>query len=206
MGKLISGKDGPVFGISNSLEMYEKLKIESCRLQKEWHPYDAFNFLVTAWHLFEDWPKSDNSHDLCRLKRHRKRIPQCMNFVLDVVRDVVVGSKHFQLNQKSTDKRKVEMVHTGNEVGWYAYFFHEDIPAVTVDKNWYFSLRILRNIILRYYEWVFDDSFPVKNFPNDLVDTINYCNISERKGKSPPKLWLVDIEKTPGRKTKHEVE
>lgn len=147
MKKLISSEDGPVFVISNSLEMYEKLKFEACRLQEEWHSYDAFNFLVTAWHLFKDWPKSDNSHALCRQKRHRKKLPQCMNFVLNVVRDVVNGSKHFKLDTKANSKRRVDNVHTGNEVGWFYYFFHEDIPAVTVDENWYFSIRVLKNII-----------------------------------------------------------
>lgn len=54
MGIEISRKDGPVLGIYSSLDMFKKLKLESQRLEQEWHPYDAFNFLVTAWHLFEE--------------------------------------------------------------------------------------------------------------------------------------------------------
>ncbi len=105
MSKAIAGNDGPVLGIESSLDMFEKLKFESLRLQLGWHPYDAFNFLVTAWHLFEDWPNSDDSRALCRMKRQRTRLPREINFVLDVVRDLVNGSKHFYLKTSAAKKR-----------------------------------------------------------------------------------------------------
>jgi hypothetical protein len=195
MGKLISGRNGPVLGIESSHDMYEKLKHDSLRLQKKWHPYDAFNFLVTAWHLFEDWTLSDDSRALCRLKRHRRRIPSSMNLVLDVVRDLVNGSKHFQLTKEAADKRRVGEVYTGNEVGYYEYFFHEDLPAVTVEDHWYFSIRVLNNLVIRYFEWVFDDSCPVKDFPDELEEAILYCNIANQKSGPSPKVWLLGIEK-----------
>lgn len=201
MGKKMLDKDGPVLGISSSLDMYEKLKHESIRLQQEWHPYDAFNFLVTAWHLFEDWTNSDDPKALSRSKRHRKKLPTDMNLVLDTVRDLVNGSKHFQLNPEAANKRIVNEVHTGNEVGWYSYFFHEHILAVTVKDHWYFSVRILNNVVVRYFEWVFDDSSPVKDFPDELLEAIKYCNIANRKGGSPPGLWLKGIENARGRKS-----
>lgn len=201
MSKKISGRDGPVFGIASSRDMYEKLRHESSRLQVEWHSYDTFNFLVTAWHLFEDWTKSDDPASLCRLKRHRKKLPTSMNLVLDVVRDLVNGSKHFQLNPAAAQKRRVGEVHTGNEVGWYSYFFHEDIPAVTVEDHWYFSVRILNNLVVRYFEWVFDDSTSVKDFPEDLQEAILYCNIADRKSGPSPELWLKGIENARGKKS-----
>ncbi len=200
MGKILSGRDGPVLGIDSSLDMFEKLKHDSSRLQQEWHPYDAFNFLVTAWHLFEDWTKSDDPRALCRLKRYRKRLPSDMNLVLDVVRDLVNGSKHFQLSLDAAKKRRVGEVHTGNEANWYSYFFHEDLPAVTVEDHWYFSIRILNNLVIRYFEWVFDDSSPVKDFPSDLLEAILYCNIANRKSGPPPEVWLLNIEKAHDRK------
>ena len=146
MSKVIAGREGPVLGIESSVDMFEKLKYESARLQKGWHSYDAFNFLVTAWHLFADWPNSDDSRALSRMKRHRPRLPEAMNLVLDAVRDLVNGSKHFYLDPGAADKRRVDEVHTGEEVGFYEYFFHEDLPAVTVDKHWYFSIRVLNNL------------------------------------------------------------
>lgn len=194
MGKVIAGRDGPVLGIDSSEAMFEKLKHESSRLQQGWHPYDAFNFLVTAWHLFEDWTKSDDPRALCRMKRQRPRLPPPMNLVLDVVRDLVNGSKHFQLTPEAAMKCRVGEVHTGDEVGWYEYFFHEDLPAVTVEDNWYFSIRVLHNLMMRYFEWTFDDSMPVKEFPRDLLEAILYCDIANRCDGPSPAVWLSGIE------------
>lgn len=184
----ILGNQGPVFGMDTSLDLFEKLKHESHRLQQGWHSYDAFNFLVTAWHLFQDWPKSDDPTALCKQKRQRTKLPNPMNFVLDVVRDLVNGSKHFQLTNESANKRRVNKVHTGVESGWYSWFFHENLPAVTAEDNWYFTIRSLNNIIIRYFEWVFDDSSPVKHFPNDILEAIEYCNIAKRSGPRPKLL------------------
>lgn len=200
MGKKIFDRDGPVLGINTSLDMFEKLKFESNRLQQEWHPYDAFNFLVTAWHLFEDWTNSDDPRALCRLKRHRDKLPIPMNLLLDVVRDLVNGSKHFKLTSNAASKRRVGEVHTGNEVGWYSYFFHENMPAVTVEDHWYFSVRVLNNLVIRYFEWVFNDSSPIEHFPNDLLEAILYCNIANRKSGPSPELWLLGIENARGGK------
>ena len=194
MTKKIVARDGPILGIDSSAAMFEKLKHESSRLQQGWHPYDAFNFLVTAWHLFEDWTKSDDPRALCRMKRHRSRLPDPMNFVLNIVRDLVNGSKHFHLTLDAAAKRLVGEVHTGEEVGFYEYFFHENLPAVTADDHWYFSIRVLHNLMMRYFEWVFDDSTPIKDFPCDLLEAISYCNIANRHGGPSPAVWLLGIE------------
>lgn len=190
----ITGSTGPVLGIDSSLDMFHKLKYESSLLKEGWHPYNSFNFLVTAWHLFEDWPKSDDARALCRNKRHRPRLPKEMNFLLDIVRDLVNGSKHFELEADAVKKRKVVETHSGTEVGWYEFLFHENLPAVTAGANWYFSIRVLNNLIVRYFEWVFDDSHPVRSFPQDLLEAIQYCDIAGREGKSPPTIWLLGIE------------
>lgn len=166
--------------------MFDKLKHESLRLQQGWHRYDAFNFLVTAWHLFKDWPNSDDPRALCRMKRQGKRLPHQMNFVLDIVRDLAYGSKHFQLIPDAAAKRWAGEVHTGQEMGFYEYFFHENLPAVTVEDHWYFSIRVLNNIMIRYFEWTFDDSTAVKDFPVELLEAIVYCNMANRgSGPSP---------------------
>lgn len=198
MTRVIAGREGPVFGIDSSLAMFEKLKHESSRLQKGWHPYDTFNFLVTAWHLFADWPKSDAPEALCRMKRQRRRVSEAMNLVLDVVRDLVNGSKHFYLDPGAAKKRRVSEVHTGDEVGIYEWFFHEDLPAVTVENHWYFSIRVLNNLVIRYFEWAFDDSTPVEDFPCDLLDAILYCNPVNRRSGPSPAIWLLGIGVAPG--------
>ncbi|MDP2248510.1 MAG: hypothetical protein Q8J65_10290 [Nitrosomonadales bacterium] len=195
MGKEITGVDGPVFGISSSKDMFEKLKYESLDLQKNWlNTYTTFNFLVTAWHLFEDWKKSDDPRSLSRIKRQKKKLPSEMILVLDVIRDLVNGSKHFKLTPEAVKNRRVTYVHTGKEVGWYDFFFHENLPAVTVDGHWYLSIRLINNIAMSYFEWVFDDTSSVKHFPTDLLQAINYCNIARHPQGPSPRIWLIGID------------
>jgi hypothetical protein len=195
MSKTIKDRDGPVLGIYSSKDMFEKLKYESLRLQKNWqNPYDSFNFLVTAWHLFNDWPKSDDRHNLSRIKRQKNQLPSEMRLVLDITRDLTNGGKHFMLDPKAAKNRRVDVVHTGNEMDYYEYFFHEDLPAVTVETHWYLSIRILHNILIHYFTWVFNDSILANNFPSEISEAILYCNIAERPAGPSPAIWLEGIE------------
>ncbi len=196
MSKILAEREGPVLGINSSTDMFEKLRYESSRLRQGWHSYDAFNFLVTAWHLFEDWSKSDDAKALSRSKRQRHHLPENMNLVLDVVRDLVNGSKHFTLTRDAAKKRRIGEILTGKEVGYYQYFFRERVSAVVVDQHWYFSIRALHNLIINYFQWVFDDTTPVKDFPQEITDAISYCHVPSRKGRTPPAIWLEGIEHT----------
>jgi hypothetical protein len=195
MSKKLQNFDGPILGISNSLDLFEKLKYDSSNLCKNWDTYDAFNFFVTSWHLFNDWGKSDSPKSISKIKRNRKKLPNEMNLILDSIRDLAIGSKHFTLDSKAAKNRRVDEVHTGNEVGFYEYFFHENLPAITVDINWYFSIRVLHNITMAYFNWVFDDTVSVDKFPEALLETILYCNIPNRKGDPTPEIWLQHISK-----------
>jgi hypothetical protein len=196
MGKSIKGNEGPVFGIFSSLDLYEKLKYESKRLENGWHHYDSFNFIVTAWHLYHDWIKSDDPKSISKRKRNPQKLPNSMRLVMDTVRDLANGSKHFQLDPKPAANRRIEEILDGNEVGWYQYFYRERVPGVTIEKHWYFSIRSLLNFIMKYFEWVFDDSLSEKIFPQDLDEAILYCNIANRNGKKAPTLYLKGINNT----------
>ena len=185
MSKIIGGKDGPVLGLYSSKDMFEKLKFESLRLQSDWqNPYDSFNFLVTAWHLFHDWPKSDKPLEPSRIKRQVTQLPPEMKFLLNIVQDLANGSKHFSLDPKAEKKRQVDEVHTGNEVGWYQYFFRQRLPGVTAREHFYFNIRVLHNLVMCYFEWVFDDSKLAADFPNVLTEAILHCNIAKRAGNN----------------------
>ena len=111
-----------------------------------------------------------------------------MQLVLDVVRDLCNGSKHFILDEKAAIKRVVDEVLTGKEVGPYEYFFHEITPAVKTKDGFYFPVRVLNNIVMSYFEWVFDDSFSADDFPSQITDAVKYCNITKRTG-TPPEIW-----------------
>ncbi len=186
MGKTITGNTGPTLGIETSADMYNKLKFESARLQKTgWNSaYDTFNFIVTAWHLYNDWTKSKDSSSLSKSKRNPNKLPESMLLVLSSVKDLCNGSKHLTLTPEAARKRQVNEVHTGEIQSWLAWFTQERIPGISVDVNWYFSIRVLHNIVMHYFEWVFDDEKPLKSFPPELSEAIIHCNLSQRNGKA----------------------
>ncbi|MCG5513752.1 hypothetical protein [Ectothiorhodospira shaposhnikovii] len=189
MVKLSTPNEGPIFWLRDSNDLYRKLIFESNRLEQGFEIYDAFNFFVTAWHLYHDWKKSDDPKCQSRTKRDWNKLPMQMKIVLGVVRDIVNGSKHFRLDEKAAKKRIVDEVHSGMESNWYSYFFHEDLPGVTVDEQWYFSVRVLRTFVMEYFKWVFDANTSHMNFPPSLLEAIDYCNIANRPAGQPPILW-----------------
>lgn len=193
MTKSITGNQGPTIGLSTSLDLYQKLQFESERLiTNHWHSYDAFNFIITAWHLYDDWLQKGNSKTLSVQKRRKEKCtPKSMHLVLQLVNDLANGSKHFQLNQPAARNRKINETHEGNESSFYSWFNRErGIPGLTADDGSYFSLRQLNLILMRYFEWVFDDSVGIDTFPKDIEYAIEYCNIANRAGKDYPSLFL----------------
>ena len=183
------GREGPVLGIGSSKELYEKLKAEGVRLEGQWQAYDAFNFVVTAWHLYQDWIPGDrtNRPASAAKKMDQKKLPREMVLVLHVLRDLANGSKHLQLNRESSESRVVTATHSGAIADWWAYFFQERILGVTADGTYYFSIRKIRNIVLSYFDWVFDESKPADSFPGDLLWTIWRCAPKNRdKDAVPP--------------------
>lgn|SRR5690554_1104106 len=191
MSEKIADNEGHVFGMSSSYDLYEKLKYESERLKDGWHHYDAFNFLVTAWHLYEDWLKNEDKKLLCKQKRNPNKLSPQMRMVLNTVRDLTNGSKHFKLTDKYKNKSGVSKIHSGCEGGsWYSFLFHEKMYGVTVEDNSYFSIRLLNDFIMRYYQWVYDDTVPVESFPQELNAAILWCNIANRNAGSAPALYL----------------
>lgn len=189
MDKGLTGRDGAVLGIDSCTDLYEKLKFEGERLGQEWHPYDAFNFVVTAWHLYNDWLPKDRTEKpkLTGKKTAREKLPQEMILVLDVLRDIANSSKHLQLELGSAEKRQVSETHNGEIDNHYSYFHHEGIPGVTTEGDYYFSIRKLRNICLAYFAWVFDDRLSASPFPGELLWDIWRCAAKNRvEGVLPP--------------------
>lgn len=185
---------GPTFGLQSSADMYEKLQFEAQRLRNGWGKFDAANFIWTAWHLFNDWPKSEPHGTPSRAKRDRSSLPEEMRLVIGVANDLANGSKHFILRGQSADRCKVEDVHDGAEASWWAFFFQEDLPGVTTYEGWYFSIRLLHNILSHYFVWVFDDNASVDCFPDDLLEAIRYCHVPTRRSGPSPRIWLEHIE------------
>jgi len=185
MNKVLSPREGPVLGIDSCTDLFEKLKFEGARLQDDWHHYDAFNFAVTAWHLYFDWLQRDKSNRPkgASAKFDKQKLPVEMVLILDVLRDLANGSKHLKFDGDSSKKRVVSETHSGETASWYAYFFHERIIGVTAN-DYYFSIRKLRDVTLRYFEWVFDET--AQPFPGDLLWIIWRCNPANRDVNAIP--------------------
>lgn len=189
MDKKLRAREGAVLGITSSAELYEKLKFEGERLGKEWHSYDAFNFVVTAWHLYNDWLPADRTGRpiFASAKINKRKLPQEMILVLDVLRDLSNGSKHLNLDLKGSKTRVVSKTHTGEIGNAWAYYFQERIPGVTTENYYYFSIRKLRDISLAYFAWVFADEKSGSPFPGNLLWVIWRCAPKNRvKDAIPP--------------------
>jgi hypothetical protein len=188
MDKKLSGLDGPVLQIATCMDLLEKLREDGRRLEGTWHPYDAFNFVVTAWHLQNDWLSQRGAPKpmLAAEKHLPKRLPPEMRLVLDVLRDLANGSKHQTLEQTAADKRVVAQLDSGRTAGYYSYYFRERMIGVTTTGGYIFSIRKLRNFSLAYFDWVFDDTRPVRPFPGELIWGIWRCNPANRVASAVP--------------------
>lgn len=171
MDKKLSGRDGPVLQLATCMDLLDKLRKDGERLEGTWHPHDAFNFVVTAWHLQNDWlsQRAAPKPTLAAEKHLARRLPAEMKLVLDVLRDLANGSKHQTLEPDAARRRVISQVQSGQIADWYSWFFHENIPGVTTESGHYFSIRKLRNFTLAYFDWVFDDTKPVTPFPGELI-------------------------------------
>ncbi|MEA2095845.1 MAG: hypothetical protein U9P73_03990 [Candidatus Cloacimonadota bacterium] len=160
------------YGISNCFDMYEKLKFEGKRLDSDWHEYNCFNFIVTAWHLYDDWLDNDRR---CRPQlsiKKKNKIPATMTNVLNAIRDLTNGSKHMVLNKKSVNKQVVTEVHSPEIRDMRSFMTGEAKVGIKIDST-YYSMWDLRYICLLYFAWVFDDNTPMNAFPPDLADHLD---------------------------------
>ena len=160
-------------GLGNSSDLYEKLKFESDRLQSDWHHYDFWNFAVTAWHLHADWLDKVSDQRPVYSTKKKNRIPKNMCLVLNAIRDVANGSKHFYLDSKNEAKRVVEETHPPEMRDFQEWLYNEPISGITIESC-YINLRELDLIIMSYFEWVFDDAISIDNFPSDINELLNY--------------------------------
>lgn len=189
MARTLAVGKGAVLGLSSSRDLYAKLQSDSARLTTDWGVYACFDFAVTAWHLQDDWVLSDPPKSPCRIKRGQTQRPKEMQLALDVIHDLANGSKHFHLDRRGQASRTITATRERKEAGWWPYLWHEDMPGVSVG-SYEFSIRVLRNIIMAYFDWVFDDATPVTAFPTQIKLTVQYCDISSRKAPfEPPALW-----------------
>lgn len=165
------------YGIKQPRDLLEKLKLDAEKLTSAAHPYDVFNFIITAAVLAE-WiekfysSQSDTYPFSIPSKNNRwswlipSIAPQWINdtscipnphinvidhirIVLAICKNTANASKHFEWNNYSN----VSAINNDPLVGdFYDYCFtstEADIYIRTEDKN--YGLKQIKGIILQFY-------------------------------------------------------
>jgi len=155
--------------------MYTKLKWEARRLEDGWRAYDAFNFVVTANHLYVDWIDNCGSP---KNKAKKESLPESAKMVMQSIADLSIGCKHWQIKQPGSLERQV--IKTPPEQGindWYAYLHAEPNGVM-----WFFefcdyklSMMELRDLVILYFKWILDDDSVT--FPPELQNQLEMYKI-----------------------------
>jgi hypothetical protein len=168
------------YGINTCFDLFDKLKYEGDNLENSWNVYNSFNFIVTAWHLFDDWIDNDseNRPKLSTKKKGSRCTPSDMMQVIYLLRDITNSSKHFILMEKSIAKNVVTDVHPPIIGDAAAYFLHG--PMIYVETaDCIYSMWDIKYIVLLYFNWVFDDSITVTNFPSEIKEHVKRCSVKK---------------------------
>lgn len=162
-------------GIESCEDLFNKLMFEKERFESDWSDYNFFNFVVTAWHLQNDWLKNNKDNRPEFAMRKINTSPEEMKEVLNITRDIANGSKHFKLDASSEKKKVVTEVHPPEIRDWHSYFFGPK-PAVSTVKS-YYSVADLSYLITEYFKWIFNDSESAESFPENIQKHLDYCKI-----------------------------
>lgn len=193
MGRKLGKLDGAALGEVSIEARYTAVRERGRRMEGVFDAISSVDFSVAAWHLIADWlPAAQSDHyRLAKSKLRLDKLPTEMQLLRSTLRDIATGEKHCILQPMEETKRVVTDVEPGKTGSWYAYFFHERIPGVTTKDDYYFSVRKLRDLVLEYLSWVFDDSIPAGRFPGALLGQIWVCKIANRFNDATPPIGAI---------------
>lgn len=159
------------YGIENSLNLFEKIKLDGQKMISSAHPFEVFNFVITVWHLHNDWlPKE--------IENYSERVPELMEKVFTLICAIANGSKHYNLYTSNVEKygKRVSCEKPGIR-NWTAFFSGRNQPDFKIDGI-FITLQELHNIIIFFFEWVFNDQVDLESFPAELQELL--CQIQQR--------------------------
>jgi len=162
-----------VYGINNCYDLFLKLHREGEKVGENWHPYDCFNFFVSAWHLYDDWIQTDINRPKLALEKIG-RTAQSMKNLLLAIKDLTNGSKHMILKPNNFKKTVITCVYSHIIGDWRAYFMNEPQLYIAVGET-YYSMWDIRCLIINYFTWIFDDSLPANHFPKEIEKHLESC-------------------------------
>ncbi len=158
----------PRLGLHTCEDLLEKLRWEHGLLEKQWDSqFLAFNFAITANHLYADWIKSAGN----QAQRSRvNQLPGIGKKLFTVWRDVANASKHWKLDKKNRERQVVSEVSQPQIGDWYAYFIAGPVLYLTVEGAKP-SLPELAEVTLKCFEWILESKD--QDFPLELEKTMN---------------------------------
>lgn len=163
------------FGLETCQNMFDKLKWEAHRLEDGWNVYDTFNFVVTANHLYIDWIRDCGSQEA---KKKKDLLPKLAKMVMQTIIDLSNGGKHWRMtNERSLSRQVITIAPERGINDWHAYFIAGSMVYVEFD-DYKLSMRQLRDLVLGYFQWVFEDEDVV--FPEELQDQLEACRIRRK--------------------------
>lgn len=169
------------FGIYNCRDLYDKLKFEHARLRETQYKnkYDVFNFIVTAYHLNDDWLSKDIPSRPRLANNKRGNAPVEMRQIVQAIKDLANSNKHMSLDKNGIKQKVVDAVLPDEIRDWNSYF-HGPHFGIPIGEH-YYSCPILVDLIMSYFHWIFDDSIPVNEFPVEIKKQLAraVCTVKE---------------------------
>lgn len=161
-----STKLAPRLPIDSCEALFEKLKWDYIQLEKEWGTYCTFNFVLTAYHLYQDWIEKTGTAEQ---KQRKESLPENGNLLFKVWRDITNASKHWQLNQSSQSRQVVTSVSSLQIADWYAYFIAGPVIYIDVEEARP-SLPELAQVTIWCFKWILEgeESFAFKDLKRQL--------------------------------------
>jgi len=162
------------YGISNKYDLFKKLKYDLNKLLNEANLdrnitiYNTFNFLITAWHLHNDWTKEKSIYI-----EKKEKLPYEFKELIKAIKYLANGSKHKELT-KGIEKNPIQEATKPIITNYYDYIYGEQVTIKINDK--YESLSLLTVPLMDYFEWLLDDNKTADEIPNS-VDKFSFDSI-----------------------------
>lgn len=122
----------PRLPIDSCEALFEKLKWDFKQLEREWNSsFCTFNFVFTAYHLYQDWIMRAGTDEQ---RRRKAELPGNGKLLFDVWRDITNATKHWELNQRSQSQQVVNEVSSPQIADLYAYFVAGPVIYVQVGE------------------------------------------------------------------------
>lgn len=159
---MLSQKKSPRLPLHTCADLFKKLKFDLEEFENDRSEYKAFNFSVTAYHLYEDWISAAGTNNQ---KNKRKKLPDKAKLLFMVWRDLTNATKHWKLDSKAQQKQVVDSVSEHQIGDWYSYLIAGPVIYVYVAGSRP-SFPELACVTVDCFEWLLDDNASI--FPSDL--------------------------------------